>query len=281
MKAKELREHMRKVETWVNWEFTVDQFLAGDPESDITGIAVSWMPTFSNLKKALDAGCNLFVTHEPLFTLVLDKEGKIIGGSLLTDPHIQWMKTAYSFDQNDVWIKKKKWLDETRMVVYRCHDFWDDFPEIGIHGAWANWLGLTGKPVAAQMFYGVHEVSNVTLGDLAEKILQRVKILGQDVVHVVGDLNKKVSRLAIGTGAITNYREMYNMGADVLLITDDGTRLWDASQWALDSDIPLIIVNHSTSEEPGMRTLAIYIQEKFPNIPVKEIPVGCIYKTVK
>jgi putative NIF3 family GTP cyclohydrolase 1 type 2 len=271
---------MQKVETWVDWEFTVDQFLAGDPESDVTGIAVSWMPTFSNLKTALDAKCNLFVTHEPLFTLVLDKEGKIIGGSILSDPHIG-AETAYSFDQNDVWVKKKKWLDETGIVVYRCHDFWDDFPEIGIHGAWANWLGLTEKPVAAKMFYEVHEVGNVTLSDLAEKILQRVKTLGQDVVHVVGDLNKKVSRLAIGTGAITDYHEMYNMGADVLLITDDGTNLWHAGQWALDSNIPLIIVNHSTSEEPGMRTLARYIQDEFPKVPVKEIPVGCIYKTVK
>jgi len=135
MKAKELREHIQKVGTWVDWENTVDQFLAGDPESDVAGIAVSWMPTFSNLKKALEAGFNLFVTHEPLYTVVIDKEGKVIGGSLLIDPHLQRMRMTGSFDQNDVWVRKKKWLDETGIVVYRCHDFWDDFPGVGIHGA--------------------------------------------------------------------------------------------------------------------------------------------------
>jgi len=279
MKAKDLREHMQKVGTWVKWERTWDRFLEGDPESEVTGIAVSWMATFSTLEKALEARCNLFVTHEPLSTAVLDKDGKLVGGTCL--PSFQRMGTLIYLDKNDAWVRKKKWLDETEMVVYQCHDFWDDFPEIGIHGAWADWLGFTGKPVAAKRFYEVHEVGNIAFGELAEKILWRVKSLGQDVIHVVGDLNKKVSRIAIGTGAITNYREMYSMGADVLLLTDDGTGLANSGQWSLDSDIPLIIVNHAASEEPGMRTLARYIQEKFPEVPVIEVPVGCIYKTIK
>jgi hypothetical protein len=93
-------------------------------------------------------------------------------------------------------------------------------------------------------------------------------------------MNKRISRLALGTGAITNYREMYSMGADALLVTDDGTKFVEYSQWSLDSDVPLIIVSHPTAEEPGMRTLARYIQEKFPDVPVTEIPVGCIYKAI-
>jgi len=109
--------------------------------------------------------------------------------------------------------------------------------------------------------------------------LEKVKPLGQDAVHIVGDLEKKVSRIALGTGAITSYRQMYDMDADVLLLTDDGTRLWESGQWALDMGIPLIIVNHSTSEEPGMMTLTKHIQQAFPKITVKHIPVGCIYHT--
>jgi putative NIF3 family GTP cyclohydrolase 1 type 2 len=74
---------------------------------------------------------------------------------------------------------------------------------------------------------------------------------------------------------------MFGMGADVIVVTDDGTRLWETGQWSIDSGIPLIIVNHATSEEPGMRTLAKYIQEKFPTTPVTQIPAGCIYKSIK
>ena len=74
---------------------------------------------------------------------------------------------------------------------------------------------------------------------------------------------------------------MSDMEADVLLLTDDGTRLWESGQWAVDSDTPVIIVNHSTSEEPGMMTLSRYIQRAFPEVKVIHIPVGCIYKTIK
>jgi hypothetical protein len=84
----------------------------------------------------------------------------------------------------------------------------------------------------------------------------------------------------LGTGAITGYREMFNLGADVLLLTDDGTRLWESGQWSQDTGIPLLLVNHSTAEEPGMRTLAQYIQQRFPEVPVEQIPVGCLYTTV-
>jgi len=275
MKAKELDEHMQTVGTWVDWQHTRDQFLAGDKESEVTGIAVSWMPTFFTLNKALQAGCNLFVTHEPLYSAIVDKRGNIFGGASLKE-----MDLSVTLNGDDAWVRKKIWIDEKEMVVYRCHDVWDDFPDIGIHGAWADWLGFTGRPIARKKFYEVHEAGNITLRELAEKILDRVKLLGQDAIGVIGELDKNVSRIAVGTGAITEYREMYSMGADVLLLTDDGTRLWESGQWSLDSDVLLFIVNHSTSEEPGMRTLAAYIQKKFPTIPVTEIPVGCIYKTV-
>jgi len=288
MKASDLSEYMQKVGTWIDWGSTWDRFLAGDLDSTVTGIAVSWMPTFQTLEKALESRCNLFVTHEPLYTIVLGESGEVVNGSKEALDSISWTQATVerflahevvpnAISDDDPWVRKKRWLDETGMVVYRCHDFWDDFPKIGIHGAWADWLGLADKPVATRRYYEVHETGDITLGALAERILQRVKPLGQDVVHVVGDRKRRVSRIAIGTGAITDYREMHGMGADVLLLTDDGTRLWEAGQWSLDSGIPIMVVNHSTSEEPGMRTLARYIREGFPEVPVVEIPVGCIY----
>jgi len=222
----------------VNWERTVDQFLAGDPNSEVKGIAVSWMPTFPNLKRALEAGCNLFVTHEPLYAVSIDDQGKVIGGTPFIDPHLSRIREKI-LDKDDVWVEKQRWLEETGMTVYRCHDFWDDFPEIGIHGAWADRLGLSGEPSEARRFYEVHEFDEMTVEELAREILKRVSPLGQEAVHVIGDLKKKVSRIAIGTGAITDYREMHSMHADVLLLTDDGTRLWESGQWAIDSDTPL------------------------------------------
>jgi len=260
VQAKDIDAHLRYVGTWVDWERSCDRFYAGDPATEVTGIAVCWLSALGALRQAHEAGCNLFIMHEPLFVGEADPEQHI--------------------GPDDPWVQKQRWLQQTGMVVYRCHDVWDDYPEVGIHGAWAKWLGFDGKPVAAQKFYEVHDVTGRTVGELARQVAARTAQLGQDCVHVIGDLDRAASRIALGTGAITNYRVMHGMGADVLVLTDDGTRLWESAQWARDSGVALLIVNHATAEEPGMRTLADYLAKQF-SLPVKQIPVGCLYRTIK
>jgi hypothetical protein len=46
---------------------TVDTFKAGDPETPITGVAVTMMATFDVLQRAAAANRNLIITHEPTF----------------------------------------------------------------------------------------------------------------------------------------------------------------------------------------------------------------------
>lgn len=195
MQAKDIDAYLRQVGTWVDWERSCDRFYAGDPSTEVTGIAVCWWTALGVLKQAQAAGCNLFVMHEPLYDGEPDPEQRV--------------------GPDDAWVVKQRWLDQTGMVIYRCHDVWDDFPEVGIHGAWAKWLGFDGKPVASQKWYEVHDVSGRTVRELARQIAARTAELGQDCVHFIGDLDRPASRIALGTGAITNYRIMHAMGADV------------------------------------------------------------------
>jgi putative NIF3 family GTP cyclohydrolase 1 type 2 len=162
----------------------------------------------------------------------------------------------------------------------RCHDVWDDFPKIGIHGAWASWLGFNNDPVHQEKFYEVHQIGPICFGDFSRQILEKVKKIKQEAIHIIGDEAKMVNRVAIGTGAITDYKWMYRMGADVIILTDDGTRLWESGQWSEESGIPIIVVNHATAEEPGMRSLAKYLQDQFPNVPIHAIERGCLYKSI-
>ena len=67
MKAAEIHAHMQKVGTWVDWARANDKFLAGDPEAEVRGIGVGWMPTLGTLEEARRRGANVFVTHEPLY----------------------------------------------------------------------------------------------------------------------------------------------------------------------------------------------------------------------
>ncbi len=241
------------------------------------------MPSFRNLEQAVKEHCNLFITHEPMYIGGRNQFDILVGGSIRDKSVIgHWEKypNATVLDEDDVWIKKREWLEQHQIVVMRCHDVWDDFPEIGIHGAWAKWLGFTGKPLQMVKFYEVHDVSNRTLGEVATQISQHCESLGQQCIHIIGDLKQKVSRIAFGTGAITDYRLMrFELEADVL-VTDDGTRLWESGQWAVDSGVAVIVVNHATAEEPGMVALRKYLGEQFPSIKAITIRHGCLYQTL-
>jgi putative NIF3 family GTP cyclohydrolase 1 type 2 len=173
-----------------------------------------------------------------------------------------------------------QWLEDHQLTVLRCHDFWDNYPEIGVHRAWANWLGFTDTPLKVEDYYELHKIKEISLGELCRDILEKIRPLGQESIQVIGELDKKISEIVIGTGAATNYREMHALGGDVILLSDDGTFLWESGQWSKDTGVPIIIVNHSLSEEPGMRTLVEYLEKNFPEIPILHIPVGCIFKSI-
>ena len=58
---------------------------------------------------------------------------------------------------------------------------------------------------------------------VSDAVLQKIGTVGQISVQTMGDIDVDVSRLAIGTGAITRLPAMHELGADILLATDDGT----------------------------------------------------------
>jgi putative NIF3 family GTP cyclohydrolase 1 type 2 len=291
MKVKDLRERIHqewhKVSQFVHWEQTNDHIITGDPEAEVMGIAVSWMSTFANLQRALDLGCNVFITHEAFYAVKIDEQGKVRDEGFSRDGVIvnnQMLGVAHglTLEKRDAWVRKRKWVEEKGLAIFRCHDFWDYYPEKGVIDAWATWLGFTGKPVASMDSYVVHDVSCMTFGELAQQVLKRVKPLGQTVIHTIGDPKQKIFRVATGKGASTEYRKMfYGVGGDVLIIVhDDIFSLCESGQWALDMDVPMIIVDHATAEEPGIINLAAYIKEQFPQVKVEHIPCGCIYRAM-
>ena len=67
---------------------------------------------------------------------------------------------------------------------------------------------------------------------------------------------------------------------DLAICTDDGFTYWQDAAYAWDAGLPTIVVNHATSEEPGMRQLAAHLTERFPEVPVHFVPRGCLYRLV-
>jgi len=249
MRAKDVMEHFQSVGHWVDWSNTCDQFLHGDPDLELTGIATAWIPTERVIRKAAASGANLFITHEPMQINFYDKEGST----------------------RQIMQAKRELLDELGMTVMRCHDTWDRMPEVGIPDAWAAHLGFEMEPRPVESFYRICLLGKMSARQAARQVLERVRDLGQDTVLIFGDQDKEVSRMAVGTGAITILPRMQALGADLLLATDDGIDSWARLLWAAEVDIPVLIVNHCTAEKPGMMAMAGYLAERFPGLPVQFI----------
>ena len=257
-RARDIDSHFRSVTNWVAWDKgSCDSFKHGDPDAEVKGIAVAWQSSMAALQEAHAKGLNLFITHEPTFYSHMDD-----------DERMRASEPAR---------RKMAFLDDTGIVVYRCHDTWDVFPKIGIVDAWSDYLGL-GAPIATQRYYNLHEVPTTTAWELTHRIARAVSGLGEQMVQLVGAKSPMVTKLAVGTGAITNVRHMVAMGADAVLVSDDGTVLWRDAAWAADLGVPMIIVNHMTAEIPGLQKLVIYLREQFPGVPIEFVGATCQYE---
>ena len=263
MKCIDIHNHFRERGTWVDWECTTDTFKAGDPDKTVRTVAVAWKPTWAALREAYRWGAELFVGHESICV-------HAVNGS--PEPEI-----AFALESEK---PKFAWLAESGMTVYRCHDVWDRFPQTGIRCAWRDGLELGGRIAVDQYPYFVTEVEPLTLGELARHVLARVRPLGQNGVPVTGDLERPVSRIATGTGAIDDPLEMRALGADVALIVDDYYRHVREGVHVRELGLTTITVNHGVAEEWGVRNLAAYLGETFPELNVFHIPQRCPYTVI-
>jgi len=258
MTVQDIYDHFRKLGTWVNWDATTDHFQIGDPQTRVKAVAVAWQARLDALEKAHRLGCNVFITHEQFE---------------YPEPQVARKDEKQSYEG-----KKRKFCEEHGMVVMRCHDVWDRVPEIGIVDSWAAQLGLKGGS-AGNATEAVHPAPAATLEDLAEYVLEKTRPLGQDGVEMIGDPKARITRVGIGCGAGTNYRKMVKMGADAVIGTDDGMHYWADGSWALDRGLPVVVVAHCISEEPGMKNLAAYIGREF-GIRSIHIPQGSMFRLV-
>ena len=261
MKVTELQAYLNSLNGgWLHPENTVDTIKAGNPQSEVNAIAVGWMSYTWALKRSLSLNCNVFITHEPTYYDHHDNQPRI-------------------FEMPEV-RRKQEWIEENGIVILRCHDLWDQLPGIGIPDSWGTWLNL-GDAIAGDGYYRIYDVSGKTALQVAQQIAGRVAQFGQQAVQLIGPADQPVTRVAIGTGAITPFLGFVSQfNIDLAICSDDGTTYWRDAAYAIDMDIPLIVVNHPVSEEAGMINLAKHLQAQFPDIPVHHIAEKCMYRLV-
>jgi putative NIF3 family GTP cyclohydrolase 1 type 2 len=248
------------LEVWEAPAEGYDMLVAGDLEAEVKGIAVAWMSYRAALAEAVARGCNLFITHEPTFYNHFDR-----------DPAI------FRFPEV---AAKKEYIERHNLTIVRCHDLWDQVKDVGIPDAWGRLLGF-GQAIDGDAHIRVYDAGGRSALEVARQVAARAGALGQEAVQFIGPAERPVHRVCTGTGAITpfqRYLEKYE--ADLAVCTDDGLWYWRDAAFAIDFDIPLVVVNHAVSEESGMAELARLLQERFTGVPVHHIAQKCMYRLV-
>lgn len=261
--GRDIEKHFQKAGNWVNWKQTTDTFKFGNPGKKIKKVAIAWKINLDTIKKAIEMEADLFISHESICVNAPNSEMK---------PEINFALPTE--------LPKFDLLKEADLLVYRCHDLWDGFPEIGIRDTWRKKLNLGDKIISDKYPCYVTETEPGTVSDLAKHILEIIQPLHERGLMVSGNMDKVVSKVGTGTGVCTNPFALRELGADVGIMTDDYYRHVREGIHSDELDFPTIHVNHAVAEEWGIMNLAKYVQEQFPMLEVNHIRQYCPYQYV-
>jgi putative NIF3 family GTP cyclohydrolase 1 type 2 len=230
---------------------TVDTFKAGNPETRVTGIAVTMMATLDVLQRAAANGQNLIITHEPTFYNHLDRpEG---------------------MDESDaVWKEKRAFIEKNGLVIWRFHDHWHRRKPDGILSGMVKALGWEKYQSAENPH--LFTVPETTLEKLAVGVAKRLET---PVLRVVGNPEMRVTKLALSPGAAGFERETHALemeNVEVLLVGE--TREWETVEYAADAATEgkrkaLIIIGHVPSEQAGMEECARWLKTFAKDVPIE------------
>ena len=256
-KAPTAREIVKEIQDHVGvpWQKdTVDTFKAGNPDTPVTGIAVTMMATMDVLERAAANHENFVITHEPTFYNHLD----VPEGMAETDP---------------VWAEKRAFIEKHNMVVWRFHDHWHMRKPDGILEGMVHELGWE-KYQRKDFPYGF-TLPETTVQKLAAETGTK---LGSSVLRVVGNPDMKVTKIALSPGSAGFERETHALERDdveVLLVGE--TREWETVEYAADAVTEgkrkaLIVIGHIPSEQAGMEECTRWLKTFVTGVRIEFVP---------
>ncbi|ABF41076.1 conserved hypothetical protein [Candidatus Koribacter versatilis Ellin345] len=251
------REVVAEIQKHVGVEWraqTVDTFKAGNPDTPITGIAVTMMATMEVLQRASEKGLNLVITHEPTFYAHLD--------------------VPEGMQESDaVWAEKRAFIEKHNMVVWRFHDHWHLRKPDGITAGVVHDLGWEKYQNQENQNLFVHP--ETTLKKLSEEVAKK---LNSPIVRVVGDPDLKVTKVGMSLGAAGIQRHIPMLESDdvqVLLIGE--VPEWETIEYVADAvaqhrQKALVLIGHIPSEQPGMGEATRWLKTFVSGVPIEFVP---------
>lgn len=238
-------------------EPTCDQLIEGDWGREVTGVVTTFMATVDVIRRAIEMGCNLIITHEPVYFTGID--------------HPDWLA------DDAVYHRKKALIDENRLSIWRYHDHMHAGNEDLIYAGLLKDLGWKEYLNTELPHPHCYTIPPMSMADLVDFFKEK---LGMDVVRIVGRMDMECSRIGIlvgggslGLGDETMPATLMNEQQLDVIVCGEITE-WTLSAYVRDAaalglNKAIIIVGHERSEEPGMKELANLLQPLLKGVPVR------------
>jgi putative NIF3 family GTP cyclohydrolase 1 type 2 len=241
-------------------EKTCDLLMAGNWQSEVTGIATTFMATVDVIKAAALMGANLILTHEPTYFTGWDK----------TD----WLQ------DDPVYLEKMKLIRESKVNIWRFHDHMHmtnpDLVYVGLlkELGWETYQDPSDKHCFI--------IPQTNVRDLSAFLKQKLQVKASQIVGNIDGSVERVS-LLVGGGSLGLGRDempmelMRNSNLDCIVCGEIlewtlPAYVRDASQLGMNK--VLIVLGHNRTEEVGMKHLPEWLQKLFPHIPISFVEAG-------
>ena len=245
-----------KAKAGVPWESDgLDTIKAGDPATELTGIATTAMATMDVLTRAIREKANLVITLEPAFFSRLD-------APLGSDP---------------VYLAKQQFLQKNGLVVWRFSDHWRARKPDPFATGIAQTLAWTKYQVGDDPTR--YDLPSLTLASLVDDLGKRLH--ARAGIRVVGDPQARVRHVSLLPGVSVLASTMKTLPACDVVIAGE-TREWESVEYAQDTVASgqkkgLIMLGRVLSQEPGMNVCAEWLKTLVPEVPVRWLPAGDPY----
>lgn len=232
---------------------TTDKLVSGDLNQNVTGVITTFTATMDVLRKAVQLGANMIITHEDTFNKLENQS---------------W------FQSDDVYLNKLKYIEDNHLAIFRLHDYWHMYKSDGIITGLMKSLGWL--EFRDESILHIANVPGLTNHQVIEYLKSTLKIAS---VRFVGNLDAICNRVAFAVGSLPGDIQisMYQQKVDTLICGE--TVEWQTCEYVRDANLQgqkkgLIIVGHANSEEVGMADLVDWLRPKLPDVSIEFIEAG-------
>jgi putative NIF3 family GTP cyclohydrolase 1 type 2 len=238
---------------------TVDTIKIGDPSQAITGIVTTFLATCAVIETAAQLGANFIIAHEPTF--------------------YEHRDAAHWLEANGVVAAKRRLIQKHHLVIWRFHDYLHslspDSTLVGLIHAlgWDAYVVPDRPPMC--------RIPPMTFRQLALTVKEK---LGVSSLRLVGDFDLTCRTVALLPGFPGPEMQIGCLDSpDVDVVITGEIHEWETSEYARDAvhlglKKALIVTGHAASEEPGMKWIIPWLQERLPGIPITFVPTGSAFQ---